>query len=53
MMAPLQVIITLLATLLAATQAYPTISITGTKFFTDDGKQFYIKGKEPQYIAFQ
>ena len=39
------VLVGLLATLFALAHAIPTISITGTKFFTSEGKQFYIKGK--------
>jgi len=37
---------TLLALALAAvTAAIPTIEVKGSKFFTSDGNQFYVKGK--------
>lgn len=36
---------TIIATIIfGVAQAIPTISVTGSKFFTSDGKQFYIKG---------
>lgn len=43
-MAGIRLFLTLLSALLAVAQAIPTISITGSKFFTSDGKQFYVKG---------
>jgi hypothetical protein len=30
---------------LAVVNAIPTISVKGSKFFTSDGDQFYIRGK--------
>ncbi|KAK5071966.1 hypothetical protein LTR64_004255 [Lithohypha guttulata] len=39
-----------LAALLALVHAIPTISITGTKFFNSEGKQFYVKGIAYQLI---
>lgn len=33
-----------LAALVSTVLAIPTISAVGSKFFTSDGKQFYIKG---------
>lgn len=30
----------------AAVAAIPTISVKGSKFFTSDGDQFYVKGRQ-------
>ncbi len=30
----------------AAVNAIPTISVKGSKFFTSDGNQFYVKGMQ-------
>lgn len=43
-MASIRLFLVLFSTLLSVVQAISTISITGSKFFTSDGKQFYIKG---------
>ena len=40
-------LITIAAIFLASVAAIPTISIKGSKFFTSDGNQFYIKGQQP------
>jgi hypothetical protein len=34
-----------------AVAAIPTISVKGSKFFTSDGNQFYVKGKQPTSTA--
>ena len=34
-----------------AVSAIPKITIKGSKFFTDDGNQFYIKGTRPCPLA--
>ena len=39
------IILLLLAALIAQALAVPTISAKGSKFFTSDGAQFFIKGK--------
>lgn len=44
-MAVLKLAVILLMTLFGIVKAIPTISITGSKFFDSDGKQFYIKGR--------
>lgn len=47
-MANFNVVTIFLAALLAVTvQSIPTISVTGSKFFTSEGNQFYIKGIYP------
>jgi len=47
-MANLSLVVILFTALLAVTvQSIPTISITGTKFFTSEGDQFFIKGITP------
>lgn len=46
MMAVLKLAVVLLMTWFGIVQAIPTISITGSKFFDSDGKQFYIKGMD-------
>lgn len=38
------ILVLVLAALLSIVRAIPTISITGSKFFTSEGKQFYVKG---------
>lgn len=50
-MAKFSLVAILLAALLVATvRSIPTISVTGSKFFTSDGKQFYIKGMYTIYV---
>lgn len=39
------------ATLISTVLAIPTISADGSKFFTSDGKQFYIKGSETIFFC--
>ena len=41
------------ALLVVTVQSIPTISVTGSKFFTSEGKQFYVKGICISYIRFQ
>ena len=40
-----------LAGLTAVTNAIPTITAKGSKFFTSEGNQFYVKGK-PLFVNF-
>lgn len=52
-MANLSLVVVLFTALLAVTvQSIPTISITGTKFFTSEGDQFFIKGICTALMAF-
>lgn len=43
-MTPLGLLAVVAATVLTLVQAIPTISVTGSKFFTSEGKQFFVKG---------
>lgn len=43
-MTPLGLLAVVTATVLTLVQAIPTISVTGAKFFTSEGKQFFVKG---------
>ena len=52
-MTRLPLLLFFIATLLALAQSIPTISITGSKFFTSEGKQFYIKGKSQYELSRQ
>ena len=40
-----------LATLAARALSIPTIEAKGSKFFTSDGDQFYIKGMNPTSLS--
>ena len=42
-------ILLLFSTLYVTIQALPTISVVGSKFFTSDGDQFFVKGKPREH----